>query len=271
MRTKEFITPDCCSPWEPLRPIGIPTEARNFPKRTPFSSAAFSNATGDSVLMGPPGSAGDQPHPVTHAELVSLRKSVKAFRSLGRPADSTDHSGPCFQALPASRRTVYLTETIARDDNSYALRLNAFRCVTDDALASANGDAASRAQFCTLSDCSPRICGASSAKIRLRAKIRLTSRAGDHRVLEALKAFTEGRRLTREQGAIDAVPALKKSVDLDPRFALLTPISRSLTTTSIRTLWPPIASPGLRTGRRQTLRDRLHITTLYYDLGTGRM
>src|SRR5206468_10420719 len=33
-------------------------------------------------------------------------------------------------------------------------------------------------------------------------------------------SFTEGRRLVRDKGAMDAMPALKKAVELDSKFAL---------------------------------------------------
>src|SRR6266566_2616578 len=142
--------------------------------------------------------------------------------------------------------------------------LNAFRCVTDDALASANGDAASRgAVLHTLgllaADLRRRL-GEDPASVQ---RFDLPLERATTASLDALKAFTEGRRLTREQGAIDAVPALKKAVDLDPRFALAyyNLNQNALAADRIR--------QAFELADRQTVRDRLHITTLYYDLGTG--
>ena len=105
----------------------------------------FSNATGDSVFDGSLREA--LAISLTQSPMlnvVSAEKVGEAFRSLGRPADTPITRVLASKLCQQVGATVYLTETIARDDNGYALRLNAFRCVTDDALASANGDAASR-------------------------------------------------------------------------------------------------------------------------------
>src|SRR5262249_40372769 len=87
---------------------------------------------------------------------------------------------------------------------------------------------------------------------------------------EALKAFNEGRRLSREKGAIEAVPAFKRAIDLDPRFALA---YSNLAVGYYNLNQNALASDRIRQAfelaDRQTVRDRLHITTLYDDLGTG--
>jgi tetratricopeptide (TPR) repeat protein len=87
---------------------------------------------------------------------------------------------------------------------------------------------------------------------------------------EALKWFCEGRRLAREKGAIEAVPAFQKAAELDPKFALA---YFNLAVGYYNLNQNALASDRIRQAfelaDRQTVRDRLHITTLYYDLGTG--
>src|SRR5207302_399778 len=88
--------------------------------------------------------------------------------------------------------------------------------------------------------------------------------------LNALAAFTEGRRLVRDKGAMDAVPSLKKAVELDSRFALA---HSNLAVAYYNLNQNALAADHIRrafeAADRQTVRDRLHITTLYYDLATG--
>ena len=88
--------------------------------------------------------------------------------------------------------------------------------------------------------------------------------------LEAVQFFAEGRRISREHGPLGAVPPLQKAIALDPRFAL----ARSNLAVSYYNLnQNALAADSIRQAfelaDRQTVRDRLHITTLYYDLGTG--
>ncbi len=88
--------------------------------------------------------------------------------------------------------------------------------------------------------------------------------------LDALKAFSEGRRLAREKGAIDAVPALRKAIESDSRFALA---HSNLAVAHYNLNQNALAADHIRQAfelaDRQTVRDRLHITTLYYDVATG--
>src|SRR4029077_24868 len=88
--------------------------------------------------------------------------------------------------------------------------------------------------------------------------------------VEALKAYSQGRKLNREKGAIEAVLFFKKAIELDPKFALA---HSNLAVGYYNLNQNALASDEIRQafelGDRQTARDRLHITTLYYDLGTG--
>jgi len=86
----------------------------------------------------------------------------------------------------------------------------------------------------------------------------------------ALEAYEDGRRVLREKGDLEAIPYYKKAIDMDSRFAL----ARSGLAVSYYNLNQMAqASEEIRqayeAGDRQTLRERLNITTLYYDLAQG--
>src|SRR5258708_33190146 len=81
--------------------------------------------------------------------------------------------------------------------------------------------------------------------------------------LDALAAFTEGRRLAREKGAMEAVPALKKAVELDPRFALAhSNLAVAYYNLSQNALAADQIRQAFELADRQTVRDRLHITKI---------
>ncbi|HUC52641.1 MAG TPA: tetratricopeptide repeat protein [Candidatus Cybelea sp.] len=232
----------------------------------------FTNTTGDSVFDG----ALREALAVTLAQspslnLVSAEKVGEALRSLGRPVGTRVTGELARKLCPLLGATVYLNGNVAKDGSGYSLRLEATRCSNDDAVASAQSDAADKRE-------AVHALGVAASKLRakfgedpaLLQKLDLSLERATTPSLEALAAFTEGRRLVREKGAMDGVPALKKAVELDSRFALA---HSNLAVAYYNLNQNAMAAEQIRQAfelaDRQTLRDRLHITTLYYDLATG--
>jgi len=232
----------------------------------------FSNAAGDPVFDGTLREAlGVSLAQSPSLNLVSVEKVREALRSMGRPADSLllqELAPSLCQRLGA---TVYLTGSIVKADSGYSLRLDAGRCSTDDSGISTKSDAANRGEAL-------HALGVAAADLRGKfgeepdslQKFDLPLERATTASLDALAAFTEGRRLAREKGAIEAVPALKKAVELDPKFALA---HSNLAVAYYNLNQNALAADHIRqafeSADRQTVRDRLHITTLYYDLATG--
>src|SRR2546429_2637011 len=232
----------------------------------------FSNAAGDSVFDGTLREAlGVSLAQSPSLNLVSIEKVREALRSMGRPVDSLllqELAPSLCQRLGA---TVYLTGSIVKADSGYSLRLDAGRCSTDDSGISTKSDAANRGEAL-------HALGVAAADLRGKfgeepdslQKFDLPRERATTASLDALAAFTEGRRLAREKGAIEAVAALKKAVELDPKFALA---HSNLAVAYYNLNQNALAADHIRqafeSADRQTVRDRLHITTLYYDLATG--
>jgi tetratricopeptide (TPR) repeat protein len=234
--------------------------------------ADFVNSTGDPVFEGALGEAlaislGQSPV----LNLISPEKVAEALRSQGlaaRASVTRDLASKLCQNLGA---TVYLTGSVAKDGNSYVLRLAAFRCATASEIASVKSEADSRDQ-------AVHALGLAAAELRGQfgedpatlQKFNLPLERATTASLEALKAFTEGRRLSREQGAIEAVAPLKKAIEGDARFALAySNLAVSYYNLNQNALAADRIRQAFELADRQTVRDHLHITTLYYDLGTG--
>lgn len=203
--------------------------------------------------------------------LTSEEKRSEVLRGQGIASDAPLTRNLLHEVCQRVGATVYVTGSIAKDEATYPLRLNAFRCTTDEPIASAGNAADGKNQV---------VHAVGTAATELRRKFgedattlqkfdlpleRATSSSPD-----ALKAFCEGRRLSREKGAMAAVPALRRAVELDPKFALA---YSNLAVGYYNLNQNALASDRIRQAfelaDRQTVRDRLHITTLYYDLGTG--
>ena len=86
----------------------------------------------------------------------------------------------------------------------------------------------------------------------------------------ALKSYADARKVLREQGDLAAVPFYRKAVEADSRFA----VARSGLAVSLYNLnQMGEAAEAIRqayeAGDRQTARERLNISTLYYDMAQG--
>ncbi|HKW31727.1 MAG TPA: hypothetical protein VJN92_01900 [Candidatus Acidoferrum sp.] len=232
----------------------------------------FENSTGDAVFDGSLRevlSIGLAQSPLLN--LVSAEKVAEALH-----AQSLAPTTPVNHALAPRLcghvgANVFLTGAIAKDGETYLLRLSTFECGSSKEISSVKGEASSKSQVV-------HALGEAAAKLRSQLgesaesvkKFNLPLERATSSSVEAIKSFAEGRRLSREQGSLDAVPALKKAIELDPKFAL----ARSNLAVSYYNLnQNALAADSIRQAfelaDRQTVRDHLHITTLYYDLGTG--
>jgi len=232
----------------------------------------FSNAAGDSVFDGTLREAlGVSLAQSPSLNLVSVEKVREALRSMGRPADSLLRQELAPSLCQRLGATVYLTGSIVKAGSGYSLRLDAGRCSTDDSGISTKSDAASRGEALhALGVAADDLRGKFGEEPDSFQKFDLPLERATTASLDALAAFTEGRRLAREKGALEAVPALKKAVELDPKFALA---HSNLAVAYYNLNQNALAADHIRkafeSADRQTVRDRMHITTLYYDLATG--
>jgi tetratricopeptide (TPR) repeat protein len=232
----------------------------------------FTNAAGESVFDGTLREA----LAVSLAQspslnLISVEKVGEALKSLGRPVGTRITKEIAPKLCPLLGATVYLNGGIEKDGSGYSFRLDASRCSTDDGVASAKSDTADkRGAVHALGVAATELRAKFGEETASLQKLNLPLERATTPSLEALAAFTEGRRLVREKGAMEAVPALKKATQLDPKFALA---HSNLAVAYYNLNQNALAADQIRQAfelaDRQTVRDRLHITTLYYDLATG--
>ena len=232
----------------------------------------FANSAGDPVFDGTLREAlavGLAQSPSLN--LISVEKVSEVLRALGRPVDAPITRDLAPQLCQRLGATVYLAGSIAKDGSGYSLKLDATQCATGDAVASVKSDAANKGQgLHALGLAATELRGKFGEDPASLQKLNLPLERATTASLDALAAFTEGRRLVRDKGAMDAVPSLKKAVELDSRFALA---HSNLAVAYYNLNQNALAADHIRrafeAADRQTVRDRLHITTLYYDLATG--
>ena len=232
----------------------------------------FENSTGDAVFDGSLREAlsiGLAQSPLLN--LVSTEKVAEALH-----AQSLAPNAPINRELAPKLcghvgATVFLTGAIAKEGDSYLLKLSTFQCATSKEISNAKSEASSKSLVVhALGEAAEKLRGRLGEGPDSIKKFSLPLERATSSSVDAIKSFAEGRRISREQGSLNAVPALKKAIELDPKFAL----ARSNLAVSYYNLnQNALAADSIREAfelaDRQTVRDHLHITTLYYDLGTG--
>ena len=165
----------------------------------------------------------------------------------------------------------YLTGKIRKTGVAYPFDMEVRRCPDGESVAKAEGEAARADQVI-------HHLGLASARLRedlgereeTLKKFDMPLERATTPIPAALKAYTLARAAVREKGDLEAVPFYKNAVEMDSRFAM----ARSGLAVSYYNLNQMAqASEEIRlayeAGDRQTVRERLNITTLYYDLAQG--
>ena len=114
-----------------------------------------------------------------------------------------------------------LAGSIAGIGSQYVIGLKAVNCQTGDTLASAEATAEGRNQVLkALGDAGNQLRGKLGESLASVEKYNKPLEQATTSSLEALKAFTEGRRIQRERGDVpENISYLKRAVELDPNFA----------------------------------------------------
>src|SRR6266851_9722635 len=232
----------------------------------------FSNKTGEAAFDGSLRAAlGVSLAQSPYVNVVSDEKVSEGLRGMGRSADEPLTRDLAQKICERAGAKAVVAGGITRDQATYAVSLDAFRCDTGAELAGTRAEANNARQVL-------HALGAAATELRKEfgeeqssiQKFDTPLERATSASLEALKLYSQGRKLTRDKGALEGLEPLQKAIELDPRFALA---YSSLAVNHYNLNQNAKASEEIRQafemGDRQTARERLQITTLYYDLGTG--
>jgi eukaryotic-like serine/threonine-protein kinase len=167
----------------------------------------------------------------------------------------------------------YLAGSIAALGTQYVIGLEALNCASGDVLAREQVTAAGKEQVL------PAL-GQAAAKLRNEVGESLSSvhkfdvplEQATTNSLEALKAYTLGRKTSREKGEAEAIPFHKRAIELDPNFALA---YDSLGINYYNLNQPSLGADYLRKAfdlrDHITEREKFHVTAHYYSLAADEM
>ncbi len=184
--------------------------------------ADFVNTTGDSVFDDTlKQGLAVQLEQSPFLDLVSERKVNGTLKLMGRPAGDRLTPEVAREVCQRTGGKAMLVGSIAALGSQYVIGLKAVNCDTGDELAEAQQQAAGKEAVLKALD---------AAAISLRSKLgeSLSSvqkyatpvEEATTPSLEALKAYSLGRKTQSAKGEIAALPFYKRAVELDPTFAM---------------------------------------------------
>jgi len=181
----------------------------------------FTNTTGDSVFDDTlKQGLSVQLEQSPFLNLVSDSKVNETLKLMGRPAGDRLTPEITREVCQRTNSKAMLTGSIAPLGSQYVIGLKAVNCETGEALADAQEQAAGK-------EAALKALGAAATRLRTKLGESLVSvrkydtplEEATTRSLEALKAYSLGRKLNLAKGFTAALPFYQRATDLDPSFA----------------------------------------------------
>jgi len=236
--------------------------------------ADFANTTGDPVFDSTLKEAlAVELEQSPFLNVLSDRKLSETLKLMGRTSGERVTRDVGREVCLRTGSKALLVGSIASMGSHYALGLKAVSCQKDDVLGTVAAEAENREKILqTLGRAAATLRGKLGESL---ASVQRFDKPLDEATtpsLEALQAYTEGDRLAREKGDTDALPFLKRAVELDPNFA------RAYASLGVRYNNLGQASLAIENVRKAyELRDRVserekyYISCTYFTLVTGEL
>jgi serine/threonine protein kinase/Tfp pilus assembly protein PilF len=184
--------------------------------------ADFANSTGDAVFDDT----------LKTALTVSLTQSpflnvlsdssvAKTLKLMTLPADTKLTPAGTRELCQRDGSKAYLAGSIASLGSQYVLGLKAVNCESGNTLAEEQVTAAAKEKVLdALGEAAAKLRGELGESLATIQKIDIPLEQATTSSLEALQAYSLGRRALAEKGAAAAVPYYQHAIELDPNFAL---------------------------------------------------
>ena len=182
----------------------------------------FTNTTGDAIFDDT----------LKTALNVSLRQSpflnvlsdsevAKTLQLMTRPADTKLTPAVARELCQRAGSKAYLAGTIGSLGSQYVLGLKAVNCRSGDTLAEEQVTAASKEKVLdTLGHAATKLRGELGESLATVQKLDVPLEQATTSSLEALQAYSLGRKASNEKGPAAALPYHQRAIQLDPNFAM---------------------------------------------------
>ena len=234
--------------------------------------ADFANKTGDPVFDDTLKQAlalqlGQSPF----LNILSERKITATLRLMGRSPEQAVTGEVARDLCQRVGGKAVLAGSISNLGNEYVLGLNAINCATGDTLVAEQARASGKSEVLKALDTS-----ASALRSKLGESLASVQRfatpieEATTSSLEALKAFSMGRRAFLAKGDVAGLPYFRRAVELDPNFAAAyASLGVSYANLGQSTVARQNAKKAFDLRERVSDREKFRITAFYYTFVTG--
>ena len=154
-------------------------------------------------------------------DLLSDRKANETLMLMGRSAGDRLTSEVTREVCQRTSSKAMLIGSIAGLGSQYVIGLKAVNCNTGDVLAEAQEQASGKeAVLKALDKAAVSLRGKLGESLSTIKKFDIPLEQATTPSLEALQAYSLGRKTVNAKGSADALPFFKRAVELDPNFAL---------------------------------------------------
>jgi serine/threonine protein kinase/tetratricopeptide (TPR) repeat protein len=236
--------------------------------------ADFSNSTGDAVFDDT----------LKTALSVSLRQSpflnvlsdsqvAKTLQQMTRPASTKLTPEVARELCQRAGSKAYLAGSISSLGSEYLLGLRAVNCQSGDTLGQEQVTAASKEKVLdTLGEAASKLRGELGESLATVQKFDVPLEQATTSSLEALKAYSLGRKASNEKGSSAALPYHQRAIELDPNFAMgYGAVGDDYFSLSELGRASEYFTKAFQLREHASEREELEITANYYDTVTGKL
>jgi eukaryotic-like serine/threonine-protein kinase len=236
--------------------------------------ADFTNTTGDEVFDDTLKQAlavdlGQSPF----LNILSEDKVRQTLREMTRSPNERLTHDLAREVCQRVGSKAYLAGSIAALGTEYVIGLQALNCATGDTLAREQVTAAGKEQVLpVMGQAAVKLRGEVGESLSSVLKFDVPLEQATTNSLEALKAYTLGRKTQGEKGDAEALPSSKRAIELDPNFALAYDnLGLDYFNLNQHSLGANYLKKAFDLRDRVTERERFHITAIYYALAMGEL
>jgi eukaryotic-like serine/threonine-protein kinase len=236
--------------------------------------ADFENKTGDDVFDDALKQAlGVSLQQSPYLNVLSDDKVAATLQLMTRQTNTRLTPDVVRELCQRANSKAYIAGSIAKIGTEYLVGLKAVNCTSGDVLAQEQATAASKEKVLDA-------LGTAAGKIRERLGESLTSvqkydvplEQETTPSLEALKAFGLARKAEREKGIDAALPFFKRAIELDPNFAsAIEGVGIMYNNLGDQERGREYFARAFQLSDRASEREKLHISTSYYQFVTGEL